>query len=55
MTKDGDCKDYVDNCLNTNTIRATTTLTRREMLVTNDDDNDGLHDVLDDCRYGYTN
>ena len=52
--KDGDgITDYVDNCLNTaNANQSNFDSDKQGDACDNDDDNDGLHDVLDDCRYG---
>ena len=55
--KDGDSvPDYVDNCLNTkNSNQSNFDSDNKGDACDNDDDNDGLHDVLDDCQYGYIN
>ena len=45
--------DYTDNCLNTaNTNQSNFDGDLRGDACDSDDDNDGLHDVLDDCQYG---
>lgn len=47
--------DYTDNCLNTpNANQSNYDNDLRGDACDSDDDNDGLHDVLDDCRYGVT-
>ena len=45
--------DYTDNCLNTpNANQSNFDSDLRGDACDTDDDNDGLHDVLDDCQYG---
>ena len=55
--KDGDgISDYYDNCLNVQNLNQSNhDSDRRGDACDTDDDNDGLHDVLDDCQYGFTN
>ena len=53
--KDGDgVEDYIDNCLNKpNTNQSNFDLDSKGDECDTDDDNDRLHDILDDCQYGY--
>ena len=55
--KDGDgVPDYTDNCLNIqNSNQSNYDADRKGDACDSDDDNDGLHDVLDDCQYGFKN
>ena len=48
--------DYTDNCLNTaNSNQSNFDSDLKGDACDTDDDNDGLHDVLDDCQYGFLN
>ena len=48
--------DYTDNCLNTaNSNQSNFDSDIKGDACDTDDDNDGLHDVLDDCQYGFLN
>jgi len=48
--------DYTDNCLNTaNANQSNFDSDLKGDACDTDDDNDGLHDALDDCQYGYLN
>ena len=55
--KDGDgVPDYNDNCLNIQNLNQTNyDSDRKGDACDSDDDNDGLHDVLDDCQFGFKN